>query len=459
MTDPGTGFWARVRALIAAAGIVFRFVPERRLGVIVAAAALLWLLPGDGGTVAGGIALGAIVAAVAVDVVRLPSRRGLSIAREAPPSVGIGDRVEGAYAIASHWPRALFVHLFDKLPSAVQGGVGEAVVALVPFGATMLPFGITGMTRGRAPLGPIGARVTTRLGLVAARFAFPLDDAMLVIPSVSGVKRFRLLAMQHRLDSAGVRALRRKGEGQGFAGLREYVLGDDPRHIDWKATARKSKVITREYTIERSQTVFTLIDAGRGMTQLAGAYSRFEHALSSALVLTDIAANAGDRVGTLVFDDEIRAFVPAVRSRGALQAVRDALVPVMATTREPDYAAAFRFLAAHQRKRSLIVFYTDVIDVRASSALLAHVARSAARHLALVVALRNDAIFAVATPRTAGNVALLYESAAAEELILAREEALERMRRAGVIVLDVSPHVMTASVINRYLELKARGSL
>jgi uncharacterized protein (DUF58 family) len=237
------------------------------------------------------------------------------------------------------------------------------------------------------------------------------------------------------------------------------VLGDDPRHIDWKATARKAKVITREFTIERSQTVLTLIDAGRAMTQLAGTWSRFEQALSSALVLTDIAVSAGDRVGTLVFDDEIRAFVPAQQSRGALQAVRDALVPVVATTREPDYASAFRFLAVHQRKRALIVFFTDVIDVRASKALLAHVMRGAARHLVVVVALRNDSIFAAAESHPGRSASRLYETAAAEELVLAREEALERMRRAGVVVLDVSPSAMTAGVINRYLELKARGAL
>ena len=264
--------------------------------------------------------------------------------------------------------------------------------------------------------------------------------------------------MQHRLETAGVRSLRRRGEGLSFANLREYAIGDDPRRIDWKATARRARLITREYAIERSQTVIVLIDAGRNMTQLAATHSRFEQALSSALVLTDIAANAGDRVGALVFDDEIRAYVPARPGRSALQAIRDAFVPLTATTREPDYAAAFRFLAAHQRKRALIVFITDVIDPRASQALIAHVSRSAARHLAVVVALRNDAIFAAALPRAVGGPDRLYESAAAEELILAREEALQRMRRAGVSVIDVSPQAMTASVINRYLETQVARS-
>jgi uncharacterized protein (DUF58 family) len=436
-----------------------QFVPQRRLALALALTAPVWLLPGRAGTWGGAAALGAVILLAVLDIVLLPTRTGVLVTREAPATVGIGDRVEGMYSVVSRWPRALRVELSDRVPPALRGGVAMVSMSLPAFGSSEVPFDITGMTRGRAPLGPIGARVRSRIGFVGMRYRFAPDDEMLVLPSVSGVRRFRLLAIQHRLDTVGVRNLRRKGEGQGFAGLREYVLGDDPRHIDWKATARKAKIITREFTIERAQTVLTLIDAGRAMTQLAGEYSRFEQALSSALVLTDIAANAGDRVGTMVFDDAVRAFVPAQRSRGALQAVRDALVPVVATTREPDYATAFRFLAAHQRKRALIVFFTDVIDVRASQALLAHVSRSAARHLALVVALRNDAIFAAALPGQADSAGSLYESASAEELILAREEALERMRRAGVVVLDVSPQVMTASVINRYLELKARGAL
>ena len=458
-TPPHPSPWARVRALLAPDGVVFRFAPRRRLAITVAVASLLWLVPGRVGVVLGATALAAIGLAALADLVLLPTRGGFGIEREAPVAVGIGDTAPGAYTIISRWPRTLIVELFDDLPRAVQGGVHRVEIELPPFGSLRVTFDVTGMARGKASLGAIGAVVRSGIGLIATRFALQPDDDILVVPSVSGVKKYRLLAMQHRLDAMGIRSLRRKGEGQGFAGLREYVVGDDPRHIDWKAAARRGKLITREFTIERSQTVITLIDAGRAMTQLAGTYSRFELALSSALVLTDIAANAGDRVGTLVFDDEVRAYVPAQRSQGALQAVRAAFIPVTATSREPDYATAFRFLAAHQRKRALIVFYTDVIDVRASQALLAHVSRSAGRHLAIVVALRNDAIYAAAQPRSQGSVALLYEHAAAEELILARQEALERMRRAGVIVLDVSPRVMTSSVINRYLELKGRGAL
>lgn len=446
-------------ALTVAAKPRLRYAPRRRLAAAVAVAAFLWMLPGRAGVVATEGALAVIGLLAAVDAALLPPRRAITLARELPDTVGLGDGVDGKYAIASQWPRAIVVELRDRFSPLVAGGAGMTTVALGPFSERELPFHVTGTARGRAPLGPVGAQVTTPLGLVAARVLFEGADTMMVVPSLSGVRRFRMLAMQHRLETAGVRSLRRRGEGMSFANLREYAIGDDPRRIDWKATARRAQLITREYTVERSQTVIALIDAGRNMTQLAVDRSRFEHALSSALILTDIAANAGDRVGALVFDDEIRAWVAARPGRAALQAIRDAFVPLSPTTREPDYAAAFRFLAAHQRKRALIVFITDVIDPRASQALIAHVSRSAARHLAVVVALRNDAIFAAALPRSVGGPELLYESAAAEELILAREAALQRMRRAGVSVIDVSPQAMTASVINRYLDLKSRGAL
>lgn len=439
-------------------GIVTRYTPLPRLGYCVLAASVFWLLPRPMGLYASYTAALVILIATVVDFLLLPARASVGVEREFPASVGIGDAVLGSYTLTNRSAQPLNVDLHDQFPAIVRGG-GTVRIELPAQSIKRIEYDVTGLKRGASTLGNVGVRFSTRLGLVAATYVHELANEFRVVPSMAGVRRFRLLAMQHRLSSLGVRVLRRKGGGQSFASLREYVLGDDPRHIDWKATSRKQKLITREFTVERSQTVITLIDAGRGMTQLSGAFPRFEHALSSALILTDVAASAGDRVGTLVFDDEVRAFVPPQASRGALQLVRNALVPVVATSREPDYASAFRFLAAHQGKRALIVFFTDVIDTRASQALLAHVTRSSARHLVLVVALRNDSVYEAARVRSAGTSALLFENAAAEEVIEAREEVLLRMRRAGVIVLDVSPKVMTASVVNQYLELKNRGAL
>jgi uncharacterized protein (DUF58 family) len=437
---------------------ILRVIPTRRLALAVAATGLLWLLPGQVGIYAGVAGLIALVLLVAFDWAILPGRRGIIVEREVPASVGIGDRVSGSYTVRSAWARPLDLTLVDEMPAAVRGGVESIDVHLPGNGTATVPFDVSGMVRGLATLGRFGIRAETRLGFLTSRATFAPADTMLVTPSVSNVRRFRLLAVQHRLHTAGIRVLRQRGESRAFAGLREYAVGDDPRHIDWKATARRRKHMVREFTIEQSQTIFTLIESGRAMTQLAGEFSRLEHALSAALVLTDVAATSGDRVGTMVFDQDVRAFVPPNRGDAALRLVRSALIPVTATMAEPDYAGAFRYLATRQRRRALIVFFTDVIDERASRALVAHVTRSAARHLVVVVALRNDAVFEASVPRGEREAAL-YTSAAAEELVAGRHAVLERMRRAGVNVLDVSPQTMAAAVVNKYLEIKGRGAL
>jgi uncharacterized protein (DUF58 family) len=453
---------ARVRAWFAARRPLWSVFPTRRLAVVVLATSPLWLVPGDMARVAALVALGAIAIALVADFVRLPRRGAVVGERTMPDSVGLGDRTELAYTIRSMWPWPVRAELFHELPPALAAEALPGALRLDAPGEFVERVAAVARTRGRHPLGVIALRLRTPIGLLVRIARVAPGDAVAVVPSLAGVRRFRLLSIQHRLSDAGVRALKQRGEGRSFAGLREYVPGDDPRLLDWKATARHGHLITREHTVERSQTVVALIDCGRAMTQLAGAYSRFEHVLSAATVLTDVALTGGDRVGLLAFDDVIRAYVPAQRGAASLKHVRSALGALDATLTEPDYASAFRLLALRQRKRALVVFFTDVIDARVARSLVALVSRSAQHHAVVVVAIQNDELLAAARPTAAvgGSVALgLYRSAAAEELVRERENALARMRRAGVGVLDVAPTQMTAAVVNRYLEIKARGVL
>lgn len=453
--------------------------PTRRLALLLALVAPLWLLSGStAGAIAAILATLAAAAAAALDMVRAPVRGAVEVERELPATIGLGESAEGAYRLGSNWPRALRVQLHDRLPAAVAPGPGASGgataatdvppppsrdwVSLPAGGSVTVPLRLVGRARGLAELGPVAVRVGGAWGLVD-RVLRPEPtgaSAVTVAPSVAGIRRYRLLAIQRRLRDAGVRQLRRRGQGTSFANLRDYVVGDDPRHVDWKATARRGRTMVREYTVEQGQSVVLAVDAGRMMTQLAGdGLSRFEHALTAALVLADVAVHSGDQVGLLLFDDEVRAWLPPARGAPALVRLRSALVPARATMTEPDYAGAFRTLATRHHKRALVVLFTDVVDERSSQALVALTARGAARHLPLVVALHNDALAAAALPRPHSTPEALFTAAAAEELVLAREGALQRMRRAGVSVVDVSPTHMAAAVVNRYLELKGRAAV
>ena len=453
---------------------LFPFSPTRRLALVVLLTAPIWLWPSTSARGVGvhapiellthhpGLLVVVLLAlAYVADAAATPGRRQLSLRRTLSARVGVGDTTDGTYAVLARWPLTLPAEIFDAFPPTVTRRDPPPQRLKIGRAERVVSFSITGRDRGDFPLGPVVVRVRGPLGLVTRTMRLPSTDRITIVPSVARLGRYELLALQYRLREVGSRTLRRRGEGTSFAGLRDYVVGDDPRLIDWKATARRRHPVTREFSIEQGQTLMILVDAGRLMTQLAGPLPRFEYALSSALILANVASRSGDNVGLLVFDDQIRAYVPPGRGPSTLRHIRDALVPVQPTLVEPDYAAAFRTLADRHRRRSLLVLFTDVIDVRASRALIAHTARGARTHLPLVVALRNDAVLAAASPTATARTTTdsLYESAAAEELLSARDEALERMRRSGVNVLDVAPTAMTAGVVNRYLELKGRGAI
>jgi uncharacterized protein (DUF58 family) len=273
---------------------------------------------------------------------------------------------------------------------------------------------------------------------------------------MSEVRRLRLLGLRHRLRDAGVRNVRLRGEMGAFESLREYVPGDDPRTVDWKATARSASVMVRQFEAERSQQVLLAIDAGRLMTERVGERERMDHALSAALVLADVASLSGDRVGLLVFSERVHYYLPPARL--PLARISEVLSRVEPRMVESNYPAAFTYMARQLRRRSLIVLFTDVIDAGASSALLAHLTRAAHRHLALVLALRNTALEADASVAVQDEAGA-FRRAAEEELLQARAAALATIRRVGVLVADVRPQDAAPTAVTRYLEVKARRLL
>jgi uncharacterized protein (DUF58 family) len=435
-------------------------LPTPRAALIVAAGAPIWALAFTSwGSVVALLATLSIVAAIMFDLVRLPSPSALDVSRILPDTAGLGDEVGGSYDVVSRWNRELNGVVFDAIPRELETQFISNRFVLQPRERQDIEFKLRPAKRGTWLLGTIAVRVTAPLGLLQRTIRYEPGDSITVAPSLKPVRNYRLIAMQHRLHEAGVKAVRRRGEGRSFSNLRAYTPGDDPRIIDWKHSARRGKLISREFTEERGQTIMIVVDAGRMMTQMVGDVPRFEYALSSAMVLASVAANGEDRVGLMVFDEAPRVYVPPAKGTQSLIAIREALIPVQPVFSEPDYATAFATLATRQRSRALIVFFTDVIDVRASRSLIANTIRRGSRHMHLVVALRNDSLFSAAKPDASRGIRSVYDSAAAEELVLARNAALEKMRLANIAVVDVSPSAMTAAVVNRYLEIKSRGDL
>ena len=384
----------------------------------------------------------------------------VSVAREPLPALSVGHAGEVTYRWTNPSARRARLQVREVRPD-ILGGLQPPRVLRIParsVGRETVP--VVPLRRGRERGGAGGFVVdsTGPLGLGRHRMQVPLPWEVVVYPPLVSVRLRASVAEALRRREAGMKPVRRLGEGRLFESLREWVPGDDLRHIDWKATARRAKVITRQYEAERRQQVLLVLDTGRLMTADVGGVARLDFAVQAALELAYAAAQHDDNVGIMTFADGVQHFVAPERGRAGVRGVMDVLAEVQPKLVEPDYPGAFRYLAARNRKRALTVLFTDVIDRFASDALVANVATLRPRHLPLAVTLRNPELDAAAAqrPETSRDA---FRKAAAEELLHAREEALGHMRRAGVLVIDVTPERAAQAVVAKYLDLKRRGTL
>ncbi len=399
------------------------------------------------------------IAAMAVDALRAPAARTLTITREAPLAFAVGRAAVVRYRWRHRERGPVSLEVRERLPEPLGGAESPTRRLRVPPGQGLdEALELVPVRRGPGAGGPIALRALGPLGLAWRQETVNLPWSATVYPSVTDAALRALPLQVLRRREAGLRALRRPGEGRLFEGLRDWVPGDETRIIDWKATARRGKPIARQYEDERRQQVLLVIDAGRLLTAEVEGVPRLEAVISAALQLARAAVEHDDNVGLMVFADTVQRYVAPARGRRALRAVLEGLAQAQGRLAESDYPAAFRHLAAHNRKRALTVLFTDVIDRTASEALVAHAATLRPRHLPLAVTLRDPALEALATARPAGQSAA-FERAAAEELLGARDAALAEMRGRGVMVLDVLPSGAGEAVVAGYHQLKRRGLL
>lgn len=402
----------------------------------------------------------ALLGAVWLDALRaIPvGSRPLRVARDAPPALSVGRPGEVTYRWTNAAARAARLRVREVRPDLLGGTQPPRDVRVPALGETRETLTVTPLRRGRETAGALVIDSIGPLGLGVRRGTVPHPWEVAVFPPLVTIRLRASVTQALRRREQGIKPIRQLGEGRLFESLREWVPGDDLRHIDWKATAKRRKVITRQYEAERRQQVLLVLDTGRLLTAEIAGVSRLDYVVQAALELAYAATQHDDNVGLMAFADGVQHFVAPQRGRLGLKRVLDVLAVVESKLVEPDYPGAFRYLAARNRKRALTVLFTDVIDRFASDALVAHVASLRPRHLPLAVTLRNPELDAVAALRPHA-VWDAFRKAAAEELLRAREEALGHMRRAGVLVLDVPPERAAQAVVAKYLELKRRGRL
>lgn len=279
-----------------------------------------------------------------------------------------------------------------------------------------------------------------------------------VYPNMQRALEMELKALGARSFLAIQRKAIRRGEGREFESMRDYVRGDELRHISWTATARRSKLTTRQYQIERDQTVIIALDAGRLMTGRIAEETKFDTALHASLALMSASARAGDNCGLVVFGRRILKYLPPKRGLEHIDAVLEALHDIEPEMIEPSYARAFQYIASNTKKRAFVVILTDLVDKDSSKELINSLRLLRPRHLPLVATI-GDRDLNAAVSRLPENIKDVFTQSAAEEIIHQRESALRLVESLGGMALDVTAQTLTPKLLEAYLKVKERGLL
>jgi uncharacterized protein (DUF58 family) len=399
-----------------------------------------------------------LVSIAARDLALLPGRRGYAVRRKLPEPFSLGEPEDVEVVIANAGAAGLWGRIADNAPGALLPEPREVTGRFDAQGVLRLHYRTRSPRRGAFSFGPVDLQVWREDGWWRRQLRLPLDQDVAVFPNVVAIKRIQLSLRRGLRAMAGMRRAKPPGASTAFAGLRDYVRGDDVRRVSWTATARRDRPVMVEVEAERGQQVIIAIDCGRLMTAPAGDLDKLDHAVNAALMLAWVAQAYGDRVGMMTFDDEVIDFIKPERGAVQLRRITEALYAIRPQYVEPDFGHAMTHLALRVGRRSMVVMLTDVQDPEASRELVAHALRLAARHLVLVVAMSDPAVLqAVNAPIDSSDRA--YEWAAAEEFVAGRRESFELLRRGGVLGLDVVAGKLSPSLVERYLELKERALL
>ena len=430
-------------------------------GFLLLAAGLAWLIPAfaDGRFVGVMFAWdGCVLAAWAFDVWRLPAPAALGVRRSwsSPPSLSVESTVGLILTNASG--SAIRARVIDDVPGRLRASPPEIRVSVAPHEDAAASYAIRPTARGLTRLGDVYLRYRSPLGLAERWARVTLAQSVLTRPNLAEAKRFSLYLVRSRQIEFEKRSTRLRGTGRAFESLREYRPGDEMRDICWTASARRSKLVTRLYEIERSQTIWTLIDSGRLMRARVGGLSKLDHAVNAALALAQVALNSGDKVGVLAYGRNSVRRLPASRGSLHLRNIIDHLAAVEEDEWEADHLLAASRVSADQKSRSLVVWITDLAETAMTPDVIRAAARLMARHFVLFIVIGEPDLRALADRRP-DRIDQMFETAAAQEVVQRRDVLLATLRRGGAMAIETTSGGLAPAIVNAYLDIKQRGRL
>ncbi|MEO6254232.1 MAG: DUF58 domain-containing protein [Ferruginibacter sp.] len=314
------------------------------------------------------------------------------------------------------------------------------------------------VTRGEYHFGRIIVYVESLLGLLKRRHNIEAAEVVPVYPSFLQMRKYELLSQTTIQAEHGNKRMRKIGHSMEFEQIKEYVRGDDVRSVNWKATARKGSLMVNNYTDEKSQQVYCIIDKGRLMKMPFGGLTLLDYAINSTLVLANVCLQKQDKVGLMTFANKMGSLLAADRKPIQRENILQLLYNQDTAFLESDYEMLYMQIRNRIKNRSLIVLYTNFESLSGLNRQLNYLRSIAKHHLLLVVFFENTELHQL-SHLDARNVEEIYIKTIAEKFEFEKRQIVKELKKHGILSILTPPEKLTINAVNKYLELKARQAI
>lgn len=407
----------------------------------------------------GSLMLLLLLLAVLVDILLVYSKKsGMKAERLLSERFSIGDPNKVLIELKNRYAFPVRVSIIDELPVQFQERNWMRKIKMDRASIHRLDYFLQPLTRGEYVFHDINVFVHAPLQLIKRRYIFPAVQTVKVYPSYVQMRRYQLLAVSNRLQEAGSKRIRRVGHSMEFEHIKEYVRGDDYRTINWKATARKDNLMVNNYTDERSQQIYCLINKGRVMKMPFGGMTLLDYAINASLVLSNVALVKQDKAGIITFEKNLDSFLQADKKPTQINLVLETLYKQKTDFLESDFEKLFSVIRNRITNRSLLVLFTNFESVESLQREIPALQKMARYHLLLVVFFENTELRSL-TEKKAASIEEIYIKTIAGKFAYEKRLMVKELHKNGIPSILTTPENLTVNTVNRYLELKMRMSI
>jgi len=386
------------------------------------------------------------------------AKKGVVGKRILPEKLSNGDSNPITLEIFNYYSINVHACIIDEIPEQFQVRDFKIERKLEPSSSSVIAYQLRPVERGEYHFGKLNIYVTSVFGLVARRFISE-DNAMVpTYPSFIQLRKYDLIAISHNLHQYGIKKIRKIGHTMEFEQIRDYVLGDDLRTINWKATAKRNQLMVNQFQDEKSQPIYSVIDKGRVMKMPFDGLALLDYAINAALVISNIALKKQDKAGILAFSKKVENIVVAERRNSQMNLILETLYNVKTDYFETDFSRLYADVKRNIKQRSLMLLYTNFETLDGLHRQLPYLKGIAKNHLLVVIFFKNTELHSLITEK-AETVQQAYDKVIAEKFAFEKRLIVNELQKYGVQSILTTPQELTLDTINKYLEIKARGLL